>query len=105
MDFVYRNDYLSVLIINQNPYTVDGVLKFLKYFINDRTVLQNVTIDSRPYTLLNHQADYHNILSRRHGWLFKVHPPLMKANFNPCTSAAAQLVELPAEFSRRDVLK
>ena len=103
-----RNDYLSMLIINKNPYTADGVLKFLNLFINNRATLMDVTIDRRIYPLLNCQHSYHDILrqirSKTNKWRFKVHPMEAESKL-PSMSAGAQLVELPAEFSRRSVLK
>ena len=107
------NQHLEVLQLTDNSFTVKGLLSFLILLINDKSVLEHVEVSKTLKNPLMKITGYSYVISQiecvRRIFSKKTFS-ITFAQYKKNTpmeyrqSAAAQMVELPAPFSRRDVL-
>lgn len=108
---IRENTHLRLLMLMNNSFTVKGLLSFLLLFINKISILEHVVIDNKMYYSLIETTGYSYIIwqinhTRR---IFSKKPFSVIENKEEFStkyhqSMAAQVVELPAPFSRRHVL-
>ena len=110
---IRENQHLELLLIMDNYFTAKGLLRFLIFLINEKSVLECVIINSEPFNFLIRRTGYSYIISQ----INHIRRIFSKKSFSVrdgghkqdaatkfFQSAAAQVVELPAPFSRRHVL-
>ena len=109
---IHEHQHLKVLLLTDNSFTEKGFLSFLILFINKKSVLERIVINSKLYDSLIKITGYSFVISqithiRR---IFSKKPLSVEISGQEGTtmkyfqSIAAQVVELPAPFSRRHVL-
>ena len=111
---IRENQYLEILVLTENSFTVKGLLSFLILLINDKSVLERVEVNDElrslkkitGYSYVISQIELvRRIFSKK---TFSVTFAKQKRSTSTAMkylqSAGAQVVELPAPFSRRDVL-
>ena len=108
---ICENQHLSLLMLMNNSFTEKGLLSFLKLFINKKSVLQHVRVDSKIYYSLKEMTEYSHVISQinRIRRMYSKNPFFVVEHGEATAikylqSMAAQVVELPAPFSRRHVL-
>ena len=108
---ICENQHLKLLLLMNNSFTVEGLLRFLIFFINKEAVLERIMINSELYYSLIKTTGYSYIMSQ----INYIRRIFSKKSFSVAEhkdataikylqSMAAQVVELPAPFSRRHVL-
>ena len=61
---VCKNEYLETLDIEYNPYTVDGIVVFLKYFTSKESVLTELMVNKEGLKQLTTSTEYHTLLMK-----------------------------------------
>jgi hypothetical protein len=111
---IHENQHLEILVLSKNSFTVKGLLSFLILFINDKSILEEVKVNGELRYPLMRTTGYSYVISQiervRHIFFKKTFSVTFAEIESTSTtmkylqSAGAQVVELPAAFSRRDVL-